>query len=119
MPQQIIEGIKPTRMELLKLKQRVKLAQRGRDLLKEKRDALVYEFFEVMRLVQDARRLANEAVGAAHRSLSVCYATMGSHDTRQISTYTGRELEVSMGARNIMGVVVPTLEVGSATRQAT
>jgi V/A-type H+-transporting ATPase subunit D len=119
MPQQIIEGIKPTRMELLKLKQRVKLAERGRDLLKEKRDALVYEFFEVMRLVQDARRLANEAVADAHRSLSICYSTMGTQETRQVSTYTGREIEVSMGSRNIMGVVVPTLEVDSATREAT
>ncbi len=119
MPQQVIEGIKPTRMELLKLKQRVKLAERGRDLLKEKRDALVLEFFEVMKLVQDARELANEAVGNAHRSLSVCYASIGSQETRRVSTYTGSEIDVSMGARNIMGVVVPTLEVESAERGAT
>ncbi len=116
MPQQVIEGVKPTRMELLKLKQRVKLAERGRDLLKEKRDALVNEFFEVMRLVQDARSRANENVENAHRSLSICYAALGAQETRRVATYSGRDLDVSMGARNIMGVVVPSLEVQAPAR---
>lgn len=119
MPQQVIEGIKPTRMELIKLKKRVKLAERGRDLLKEKRDALVLEFFDVMRLVRDARNSVNEATALAHRSLSICYAAMGTQDTRQISTYSIGDVDVTMGSRNIMGVVVPTLEVGSATRKVT
>jgi V/A-type H+-transporting ATPase subunit D len=117
LPQQVIEGIKPTRMELLKLKQRVKLAERGRDLLKEKRDALVMEFFDVMRLVMDARTAVNTSVLKANRALSVCYSAMGTQETRQIATYLGREMEVAMGSKNIMGVVVPTLEVESAKRQ--
>ncbi len=119
MPQQVIAGIKPTRMELLKLKRRVKLAERGRDLLKEKRDALVMEFFEVMRLVRDARESANSDLAVANRALSICYAVMGTQDTRQVSMYSGNEIELSLGSRNIMGVVVPTLEFGSAKRGAT
>jgi V/A-type H+-transporting ATPase subunit D len=119
LPEQVIEGFKPTRMELLKLRQRVKLAERGRDLLKEKRDALVLEFFDVMRLVMEARTSVNERVAAAHRSLSICYAVMGTPDTRQISTYTGQDVQLSLGSRNIMGVVVPTLEVGSVSREST
>ena len=116
MPQQVIEGIKPTRMELLKLKQRVKLAERGRDLLKEKRDALVMEFFDVMRLVMDARTEANKSVMRAQRALSICYSAMGTQETRQVSTYMGRDMKVSLGSRNIMGVLVPTLDVESAKR---
>jgi V/A-type H+-transporting ATPase subunit D len=116
LPQQVLEGIKPTRMELIKLKQRVKLAERGRDLLKEKRDALVMEFFEVMRLVRDARNAASGSAGRAHRALSVCYSVMGTQETRQVSIYTGAELGVSLGSRNIMGVVVPQLKVESAKR---
>lgn len=116
MPEQLIEGLKPTRMELIKLKERVKLAERGRDLLKQKRDALVNEFFEVMRLVRDSRDSANRAVARAHRSLSLCYAAMGTADTRQVSTYTKGKVSLVIGSRNIMGVVVPTLEFESAAR---
>ncbi len=117
MPQGSQEEAKPTRMELLRLKKRVDLAEKGRDLLKEKRDALVMEFFDSMRLVQEKRQSANRILERAYRSLTLCYAAMGSDETRQISTYTKAEIDVSLGSKNIMGVIVPTAELGDVTRE--
>lgn len=116
MERQVLENIRPTRMELIRLKRRVKLAEKGRDLLKEKRDALVVEFFDAMRLVRDARDSANRALQRAHSALSLCYARLGAQETRQVATYVGGDPGVSLESRNVMGVVVPSIKAGDVRR---
>jgi len=103
-------------MELLKLKQRVSLAQRGHDLLREKMDALIIEFFEILRKIGEARASALKQLSLAHRALSICSAIMGTIETRQASKEARRELEVEVSTHHVMGIVVPTLEVEKVER---
>ncbi len=114
----MVLAIPPTRMELLKLRQRVGLAQKGHDLLKEKMDALVIEFFEVLRRIQEARTKALEQLSIAHRTLSMCFAVVGTLETKQASKETKRELQVDISTRHIMGIAVPAVEVGEVERNA-
>mgnify|MGYP001034668008 CR=1 FL=1 len=111
-------AVPPTRMELLKLRQRVSLAQRGHDLLKEKMDALVIEFFEVVRQIQEARAKALEQLMVSHRALSMCLAIMGTLETKQASKEAKRELQVEISTRHIMGIAVPAVEVEEVERNA-
>jgi V/A-type H+-transporting ATPase subunit D len=112
------EVVTPTRMELLKLRRRVSLAQRGHDLLREKMDALVIEFFEVLRGIGKARAVALKQLLLAYRGLSICSAVMGTIETRQASREAKRGLEIEISTRHIMGIVVPTLEVEKIERDA-
>ncbi len=50
-----MEQVKPTRMELMKKKAQIKLAEQGRDLLREKMDALIQEFFKILTTVSNSR----------------------------------------------------------------
>ncbi len=113
-----IETITPTRMELLRLRKRVALAQRGHDLLKEKMDALVMEFFGILKRIRGARERALQQLSVAHRSLSVCFAVMGTIETFQASKEVRKELQVGVSTRSIMGVVVPSLEAERIERDA-
>jgi len=112
----IIEGIKPTRMELLKLRKRVVLAERGHKLLKEKRDALISEFLSIAGTVRNIRKEAEEHLAKAYEDLLASQAIMGTGAVKEISWNTDQDIQVEMRSRNIMGVRVPIIEMDKAER---
>ena len=81
---EILQNVKPTRMELLKLKKRVKLADKGHKLLKEKRDALISEFMVVIKEYKDARKEVEGSLQAAFRDLLMTEVLLGSREMEQI-----------------------------------
>ena len=111
-------AVSPTRMELMKLRKRVALAQRGHDLLREKMDALVMEFFEVLRRIQESRVKALEQLSRAHRVLSNCFAIMGTLEVMQAAREARRELQLEISTRYIMGIAVPAVEAVEVERNA-
>jgi V/A-type H+-transporting ATPase subunit D len=112
----IIEGTKPTRMELLNLKRREKLAEKGHKLLKEKRDALIMEFLDVAREVRNLRKDAEKSLFIAYKDLLLAQTVMGVREVEEISNVTPQKIEVTFYPRNIMGVSVPTIELSETER---
>lgn len=112
MPQ---SGVAPTRSNLLGLQRELRLAQRGHDLLDEKRRALI---LEVMTMVQDAeagQARMNEEFRAAYQALLLARMSLGTDRLEWIALSAAREPEASIRHRRIMGVPVSTVEpVGSA-----
>ena len=66
--------INPTRMELTRLKGRLKTAQRGHKLLKDKRDELMKQFMDVVRENRALRRRVEEGLMRAHGAFTVAAA---------------------------------------------
>lgn len=114
-----ISEIHPTRGELLKTLRQITLTKRGYELLKEKRDALVMEFFNVLTQLEDARKRTYEVLREAYRSLSLAMVAMGSLEVRKAAAATGIELEIDIATRSIMGVAVPVIEAQKLERKVT
>ncbi|MFH1820815.1 MAG: V-type ATP synthase subunit D [Methanobacteriota archaeon] len=114
----LASAVSPTRMELMKIRQRVNLAQRGHDLLKDKMDALIMELFDVLKKIQGSRNKALEQLSRGHRALSDCMAVLGSLETMQATNEAKKELQLEISNRHIMGITVPMVEVGEVKRNA-
>ena len=105
-----MEQVHPTRMELIKKNSQIKLAEQGRDLLREKMDALIQEFFNIMVSVSKSREELDIAAIAAQRSLSVAEAVDDLVALKSVSFATKRALTIDIRGKNIMGVPVPLVE---------
>ncbi|MFB0560653.1 MAG: V-type ATP synthase subunit D [Candidatus Lokiarchaeia archaeon] len=98
-------------MELLMLKRRKNLAEKGHDLLKEKRDALIMEFFDILEDVRKLRNDVNEALKEAYDALAMTKMIMGPLKVEEVATSIPPILELDVSTRNVMGVRVPLLRV--------
>ena len=99
--------INPTRMDLTRLKGRLKTAQRGHKLLKDKRDELMKQFMDVVRENRALRKRVEEGLMRAHGSFTVAAALMSPEMLEQSLLYPKQSVELDMTFQNIMSVDVP------------
>jgi V/A-type H+-transporting ATPase subunit D len=100
---------KPTRMELLKVKKRIKLALKGHKLLKQKRDVLIIEFFKVLKEIKDHRLQISDKLSKAQKSLYNATALEGTLDIERLSLGLAQDVSVDFGTKSLMGVEIPKL----------
>ena len=100
-------NVNPTRMELTRLKTRLKTAQRGHKLLKDKRDELMKQFLDVVRENRALRKKVEDGLMRAHGSFTVASALMSAEMLEQSLLYPKQSVELDMTFRNIMSGNVP------------
>jgi V/A-type H+-transporting ATPase subunit D len=105
-----MEQINPTRMELIKKNAQIKLAEQGRDLLREKMDALIREFFHIMETVSMSRDHLEKLSNAAQHSLLIAMAIDDPVTLKSASFATRQGISLDIKGKNIMGVPVPIIE---------
>ena len=108
--------VSPTRMELTRLKGKLRTAQRGHKLLKDKRDELMKQFLDTVREVRALRREVEEELMAVHASFTVASALMSAQSLEQALLYPKQSVELSMSTQNIMSVNVPVYDFQMSTR---
>lgn len=107
----ILPGTKTTRMELLRLKTRMKLAERGHDLLKEKRDSLIMEFFNAIAEIKEARATVEKSLREAFSALTQAKMIMGPAHVVEFAYASQVETRLDISTRSMMGVRIPMLNI--------
>ena len=99
--------VNPTRMELTRLKGRLKTASRGHKLLKDKRDEQMRQFMILVRRSRQLRAQVEQALAEAQGAFTVAAAVMSPEMLQQALMCPKQRLELETGTRNIMGVETP------------
>ncbi|HIP57831.1 MAG TPA: V-type ATP synthase subunit D [Archaeoglobus profundus] len=102
--------VQPTRMELIKLRRRIKMAKRGHALLKMKRDGLIMEFRELLEEAKEVIGGMAEKFEIAQKKLALAMAVDGIIAVKAAALASKKEPTFVMHKKNIMGVVVPVIK---------
>ncbi len=112
MPQQLIR-VRPTKIELVKLKRRLSLAERVQKILKDRLSILTMEFLQATRETVEARRQLVDVLSEAYKALSIATGYHGYIALEKELIATEADLKLTAGLRNIAGVRIPSLELMS------
>jgi V/A-type H+-transporting ATPase subunit D len=102
-------------MVLNQLKGRLKTAARGHKLLKDKRDELMRQFMDVIRLNKELRTRVEAGLTEAFGALTVASAVMSPKMLEQALMYPRQSVELGVQFKNIMSVRVPEYSFSTKT----
>jgi len=111
----VIEGVKPTRMELIVTRKKRGLAEKGHELLSEKRDALIVQFFDLVERRGSMRSDLISEMEAVYGNVTTARMTTGDSKLRGLLHSMPDRHELDVRATAVRGIRIPQVvqrEVG-------
>ncbi|WP_352398629.1 V-type ATP synthase subunit D [[Clostridium] aminophilum] len=108
----------PTRMELAKTKKKLTMALRGHKLLKDKRDELMRQFFDLVRENMELRLKVEEGIRDANRNFVVAKAGMDQQTLSTALMTPKQAVDLDIGYKNVMSVNIPVYTTKTKTADA-
>ena len=109
----MILEVSATRMELLRLRRRLRLAKRGYDLLKRKQDELMRRFLEFVERIGDLRKEIEERLAAAHRGFLMARSVMDKESMEEAIMFPNQRLTLNVSTLPVMNLRLPQFDVSS------
>lgn len=100
-----------TRMELLRIVAKKRLAKKGHGLLKKKRDSLIRTFFDLIKDYKKLKKLVSEELRIVYDELHIAQGVSGVNRVKSLSFSTAESCKVSFLKKNLMGVEVPVINI--------
>ena len=114
MPQLI--KVRPTKIELIRLRRRLSLASRIQKIVKDRLAILMMEFLQIARETAEARRELLAEFSETYKALSIAAGYHGYIALEKELVATERDLEIVTGSRNVAGARIPSFELQGAER---
>lgn len=103
-------NVNPTRMELTRLKKRLKVAVRGHKLLKDKQDELMKKFIDLIRKNNELRMEVEGLLSECQKEFMMAKAVMSSQMLEQALLMPTERISLDVSRKNIMSVNVPVMK---------
>lgn len=102
-------GVQPTRMELNTLKNRLAVAKRGHNSLKEKQDELINQFIQLIRKNNELRNEVEDELAKALNNFALASSLMNQAFVDELVAIPKASVELDIDFANRMGVKVPNM----------
>ena len=99
--------VNPTRMELAKQKKKLVTAMRGHKLLKDKRDELMRQFLDLVRVNKSLREKVEASIKDCNRNFVLAKAGMNAEGLNVALMAPKQEVYLESSKKNVMSVEVP------------
>lgn len=104
-------NVNPTRMELRRLKTRLKTATRGHKLLKDKSDEMIRQFMVYVRENKRLREEIEAELSSALKAFTLARAVSSNAVIEEAVMMPATKAEISLSSDNVMSVEVPSISV--------
>lgn len=104
-------NVNPTRMELRRLKTRLKTATRGHKLLKDKSDEMIRQFMVYVRENKRLREEIDAELSSALKGFTLARAVSSNAVIEEAVMMPATKAEISLSSDNVMSVEVPSISV--------
>ena len=104
-------NVNPTRMELRRLKTRLKTATRGHKLLKDKSDEMIRQFMVYVRENKRLREEIEAELSSALKGFTLARAVSSNAVIEEAVMMPATKAEISLSSANVMSVEVPSISV--------
>ena len=110
-----VMNVNPTRMELTNLKRKLVTARRGHKLLKDKRDELMRQFLDLVKVNKSLREEVEEGIKNANKNFVLAKAVMRDEYLNTALLASKQSVEINAGEKNVMSVNIPVFDYKTRT----
>jgi V/A-type H+-transporting ATPase subunit D len=100
----------PTKTNLLRLKNDLKFAQQGYELLDQKRNILIIELLALVDQAADFQNRVENALAKAYKALEETVFDMGKLKVQYLTGAVNITTNITVNSRRVMGVTLPVIE---------